>query len=542
MAAGHRGRCHPEHTGHGIGATSPVAAALRREMGVHSLILTVVTSTIGSGWLFAPYFCARIAGPSSLLAWVIGGAMAFMLAMVFAELGSLVNSSGALAQIPLLSHGRFSGFVGGWSAWISYVTLPTIEVLALLQYLSSVMPWLTLDSGDNQMLSGAGQLMGVALLVLFTWINLSGVNRLAQWIDGLTIWKLVVPVLVAIVLMLIAGHWSNLQLPTPQGDSALVNAIGSGGILFSLMGFRTAMDMAGEVRRPQRNVPLAMAVGLGICLLIYLVLQLGFLVSVPPQDLHRGWNLLTLTAHGGPLAALAAGLGLGWMVTLLLADAVVSPGATGLAYLGISARVTWMMGTCRLLPAAMGRLNSRGVPHWSLISSLVVGTILLRVAPGWQGLVSFLTSTLVIALAMGPVSLLALRRQLPAAQRHFQVPCPRVFCSVAFVIATWAISWTGRPALEGAVVVIAVPSLIYVIVQSSRHHPTDLRSGLWWALYLGLLVLDMELFSKGQPWALATGWHLSVLALMALAVMPLAVSSALTDASPHALTDLTHAA
>ena len=43
MAAWHRGRCHPENTGHGIGATSPVAAALRREMGVHSLILTVVT-------------------------------------------------------------------------------------------------------------------------------------------------------------------------------------------------------------------------------------------------------------------------------------------------------------------------------------------------------------------------------------------------------------------------------------------------------------------------------------------------------------------
>ncbi|QNI74919.1 hypothetical protein [Synechococcus sp. NOUM97013] len=103
-----------------------MATTLRRELGITSLILTVVTGTIGSGWLLAPYFCARIAGPSSLLAWLLGGAMAFLLAMVFAELGSLVNSSGALAQIPLLSHGRFSGFVGGWSAWISYVALPTI--------------------------------------------------------------------------------------------------------------------------------------------------------------------------------------------------------------------------------------------------------------------------------------------------------------------------------------------------------------------------------------------------------------------------------
>jgi amino acid transporter len=62
---------------------------------------------------------------------------------VFAELGSLVPSSGALAQIPLLSHGRWAGFIGGWCAWIAYLTLPTIEVLAMVQYLSSSLPWLT---------------------------------------------------------------------------------------------------------------------------------------------------------------------------------------------------------------------------------------------------------------------------------------------------------------------------------------------------------------------------------------------------------------
>ncbi|MFL0773480.1 MAG: amino acid permease, partial [Prochlorococcus sp.] len=117
--------------------------ALRRELSITSLTMAVVTSTIGSGWLFAPYFTARLAGPASLMAWVIGGVMAFLLAMVFAELGALVNSSGALAQIPMLSHGRLAGFIGGWSVWLSYVALPTVEVLALLEYLASILPWLT---------------------------------------------------------------------------------------------------------------------------------------------------------------------------------------------------------------------------------------------------------------------------------------------------------------------------------------------------------------------------------------------------------------
>ena len=61
--------------------------------------MAVVTSTIGSGWLFAPYFAAKMAGPASLLSWLLGGVLAFGLAMVFAELGSMISTSGSLAQI-----------------------------------------------------------------------------------------------------------------------------------------------------------------------------------------------------------------------------------------------------------------------------------------------------------------------------------------------------------------------------------------------------------------------------------------------------------
>jgi amino acid transporter len=114
----------------------------------------------------------------------------------------------------------------------------------------------------------------------------------------------------------------------------MVTAISSGGILFSLLGFRTAMDLAGETRRPQRTVPLAMALGLAISLGIYLILQLAFLVSIPPDQLAGGWARLELTAHGGPLVALAMGLGLGWVARLLLLDAVISPSATAIGNFG----------------------------------------------------------------------------------------------------------------------------------------------------------------------------------------------------------------
>ena len=90
--------------------------------------------------MFASYYAARIAGPASLPAWILGGVISFLLVLVFAELGSLINTSGASAQIPLLSHGRLSGFIGGWSIWISYLCVPTIELLAMLDYPDSSVP------------------------------------------------------------------------------------------------------------------------------------------------------------------------------------------------------------------------------------------------------------------------------------------------------------------------------------------------------------------------------------------------------------------
>ena len=123
---------------------------MQRRLSLFSLVMAVVTSTIGSGWLFAPYLTAQLAGPASLFSWLAGGAMAFLIALVFAELGALVSSSGALAQIPLLTHGRTAGFIGGWAAWLGYVALPAIEVLATVQYLGSSLPWLTRDGGAGR--------------------------------------------------------------------------------------------------------------------------------------------------------------------------------------------------------------------------------------------------------------------------------------------------------------------------------------------------------------------------------------------------------
>jgi Amino acid transporters len=169
------------------------------------------------------------------------------------------------------------------------------------------------------------------------------------------------------------------------------------------------------------------------------------------------------------------GLGLGWVARLLLLDAVISPSATAMAYMGASARVSWMMGRCGLLPSSFGRLNRQAVPSVALLVSLAMGVLMLLSGPSWQTVVSFLTATLVIALAMGPVSLISLRRQLPDAQRAYRLPWAGVWCSSAFVLATWAISWCGTSSLRGASLIVLVPAGVFAL--ADRQH---LRHGLWW--------------------------------------------------------------
>jgi amino acid transporter len=522
---------------------------LVRAIGLRALTLTVVTSAIGSGWLFAPLQAARLAGPWALWAWALGGLLSFCLALVFAELGSLLPHSGAIAAIPLLTHGRLAGFIVGWSAWLAYLALPTVESLAVMQYLASSLPWLTRDGSAGQVLSPAGLLLAALLLLVLTTINLAGVRTLARWITGLTLWKLVIPLLTSITLMVHAGHWGNLAVGTPaslgQGVNGVVSAIGAGGILFSLLGFRSAMDLAGETRNPQRTVPLAMALGLAIVLVIYLLLQLAFLVAVPPAALERGWGGLVLTAHGGPMVALAMGAGLGWVARLLLFDAVLSPSATAMAYQSAASRVGWMMARCGLLPAPLAQLNRQRVPGMALAISLLVGVSMLLLGPTWKQVVSFLTASLVISLAMGPVSLLALRRQLPDAPRAFRLPFARTWCAVAFVLATWAISWCGRSATSGAVSVILLPALVLVALHrlgwrfgAAQQPPLNLLSGLWWFAYLGGIVAISGLLGPGAsgPGASAgIGLQLLALAAWGLLLLPLAVRSALGSPSAFAM-------
>src|SRR3990167_6180399 len=111
-----------------------------RRMTPITLFMLSMNGIIGSGWLFAPLYAAKIAGPAAIFAWIIGGAAACLVAFTFAELTAMLPVAGGTAHIPQLSHGAFASFILSWIAWMTSLILAPIEVQAVLQYASLFFP------------------------------------------------------------------------------------------------------------------------------------------------------------------------------------------------------------------------------------------------------------------------------------------------------------------------------------------------------------------------------------------------------------------
>ena len=94
-------------------------------------------SIIGSGWLLGALNAAQVAGPASVLSWILAAALLALLALTYAELGAAYPVAGGAARYPYYSHGPIAGFAAGWASWLQAVFIAPIEVLARIVNLPS---------------------------------------------------------------------------------------------------------------------------------------------------------------------------------------------------------------------------------------------------------------------------------------------------------------------------------------------------------------------------------------------------------------------
>lgn len=512
----------------GDGGMPPVADTLKRRLGWFEMLALSVGGIIGSAWLFTPLFAAQSAGPAAILSWVISGGMALLLALVYAELGAAFPVAGGLARFSYFSHGNLAGFVAGTACWLGYVAIAPIEVQAMVRYLSDDMPWLL---GGASSLSLPGFLLSAFLLFIMSGINLLGVQWLGESNKYFTIWKIIIPVLIPVCLLLYANHPENFIAHggfLPNGWGGVFAAVSTGGTMFAMLGFRTAIEMAGEAKNPQRDVPLALVGSVVITLTIYILIQVGFLGAVPPESLSHGWSGLINRVDAGPFVGLATAAGLIWLVKLIYVDSVVSPAGSGLVFCGAAARLSYAMAGNGQLPAAFERLSARGVPILAVTVNFLVGLIFFAPSQTWQTIVSFISSIQILSLAFGPPALLALRLTAPRAERPFRLPVAWLICSVAFGMANVIIYWCGWQTNRFSIGLLAAFGVVFVIVKRvvAPQEALDL-SGLSWLLPygVGLAVISFLGNFGGGLKMLPPGWDMALVAVFSLAILTLSLRS-----------------
>src|SRR3954463_2283554 len=366
------------------------SSSLRREVGLIGLMWASVGSIIGSGWLFGAQEGLIAAGPAAIISWVVGGLMMMVLALIHAELGGMYPVSGGTARFPHYAFGGAAGASFGWFSWLQAATVAPIEVSAMItyaQHYSFAHSWL---NPRTDVLTTSGLIVAVVLMALLTSINFLGIRKLAAANSAATWWKIAVPVLGALVLSIGPFHSGNFPAAdgfSPDGFHGILVAISVSGIIFSYLGFEQADQLAGEAKNPKRDVPFAIIGAMIVGIVVYVALQVAFLLALPDGAIGKTWaaqghGLYTLFT--GPFAEIATLLGIGWLAAIVYADAIISPAGTGLIYTTGSSRVSYGLSRNGYVPTPFEWVNERGVPWVGLIAAFVTGCICFLPFPSWQ--------------------------------------------------------------------------------------------------------------------------------------------------------------
>jgi amino acid transporter len=488
---------------------------------------------IGSGWLFGAYYAAQTAGPLALASWPIAGAAMMLVGLVLVQLGATRPRAGGMVRWPLEANGPLVGTAIGWAVLLAAASALAAEATAIVQYTERYVPGL-IHAGR---LTVGGTAVAVGLLAALVLLNWFGVRLFARANAVFTVVKLAVPLLTIAALLASGLDTDNVGTGggiAPYGWSAALTAVSSAGVIYTFNGFAAPVELSAEARDPRRDLPRAVITAIVLGTLLYMTLQLVFLLSVPGDRLGQGWQGLSFDS---PFGQLALALNLGWLATVIYADAVFSPVGAANVFVATSSRETYAAARNGVLPAFFTAVHTKaGVPRRALLANFALSCLFLAPFRGWQeiigvvGVLSLLTYS-ACAVAVGSF------RARDIAGRVRWMRGMAVIAPAGFVVSTELLHWAGWTYLRTAVPLLAVSVLLFAGQwRRAGHRPwAELRSGLWFLTYLAILFALSATGSTGGTGAISAPWDAITAAALGLAVYHWGVRSGArrTDDSQH---------
>jgi basic amino acid/polyamine antiporter, APA family len=397
--------------------TRAAPSRLARRLGTFDAVVVGLGSMVGAGIFAALSPAARYAGSALLIGLVLAGGVAYCNATSSARLAALYPESGGT----YVYGRRRLGDVWGYLAGAAFVVGKLASCVAM-----------ALTFGHYVAPSIARPLAVVAVVAL-TGVNLAGIDKtagLTRAIVGLVLAALAVFVVVA----LSGGTVDGSHLSDTHGGA--LGALRSGGILFfAFAGYARIATLGEEVMGPERTIPKAIALALGLTVAIYAVVAVAALLAAPPSLLASTQAPLRAVARAGSLN--------GFAPVVQIGAAVASLGVLLSLLAGVS-RTVFAMAVNRHLPHALAAVHERRrVPHRA---ELLVGAVVVAVAAtaDIRNAIGFSSFCVLFYYAVANASALTLRRRL-------SVPAAGVVgCLVlAFTLPFWSIA-TGAATIAAA--------------------------------------------------------------------------------------------
>ncbi|MCI1880588.1 MAG: APC family permease [Sporolactobacillus sp.] len=490
----------------------PVRGKFKREITLSDMTFIGLGSMFGSGWLFSSSQVAAMAGPAGIISWLVGGIAILLLGLVFAELGAALPRAGGIVRYPAYSHGPIIGYLMGFVNLVAFTSLTSIEVEAARQYATSWIPALTRAHSTLPTLSG--WLFQLALLLLFFVLNYWSVKVFAKSNTVITLFKWIVPTLV-IILLLTRLKPANFTAEgfAPFGFSGIQHAISSGGVMFAYLGLTPILSAAGETKNPKRTIPLALILSAALSTIVYILLQVTFIGSLPAPVLSSGWGGIS-PYFRLPFRDLAIMLGFGWFAAIIVIDAVISPTGAGNIFFSSSPRVVYAWAKSGTLFKNFTRIDWKsGVPRPALWLSFALCVFWTLPFPSWEVMVNVVSASLILSYAVAPIAAAAFRRSAPDLARPFYLKGLAIIGPLAFIIASLVAYWSGWKTISW---LLGLQILMYVIYLCCRKIvPTDrvgfaqqVKSSLWLIFYYVAMLFVSFFGTFGGNGLLAQPWDL----------------------------------
>jgi APA family basic amino acid/polyamine antiporter len=396
----------------------------------------VVGSMIGSGiFIVSGDILREVQSPGLLLCvWILSGLVTLLGALTYGELAAMFPRAGGNYVYLREGISPLFGFLYGWTLFtvIQTATIAAVAI-AFARFTAVIFPALTETiflggkvGGYNLGVSWQ-RLFAIASVIVLTWVNMRGVRTAALIQTTLTAIK--TAALAALIVLgvtigrnaeAIGANFGANFWPAGGFSIALVPVVVAAmvGALFSMDAWNNVGFAGGELKRPEKDIPFAMGIGVLIVVVLYALANIAYLNVLPADVIAKTWT------EGRPpvgTAAMQQIFGQAGLVIMAVAIMISTFGCNnGLILSG--ARVYYAMACDNLFFAKAGQLHPvHRTPSWALIVQ-AVWTSLLALSGTYGDLLNYIIFAAVLFYMLSVVGLLNLRRKRPDLPRPVRAP------------------------------------------------------------------------------------------------------------------------